>query len=80
MPYLQAPYPIDVLQESKEVLSYCEQNLNSADRELFVQCVKIIKTFQSKEPFSLFRLSMYFHRYLQWKWLERFVYIFIKVK
>jgi G protein-coupled receptor kinase len=23
------------------------------------------------EPFNLFMETMYFHRYLQWKWLER---------
>ncbi|KAK7584348.1 hypothetical protein V9T40_005311 [Parthenolecanium corni] len=65
-----APDPIDVLRESKELLNYCERNLDSGDRELFVKCAEIVKTFQSKEPFSLFRISMYFHRYLQWKWLE----------
>lgn len=71
--YSQASEPIDVLQESKERLSHCEKNLNSADRELFDECAKIVKTFLSNEPFSLFRSSMYFHRYLQWKWLERSV-------
>lgn len=73
---LKAPNVIDVLQESKEILSHCEENLDSADRELFVECAEVVKTFQSKEPFSLFKLSMYFHRYLQWKWLERFVNFF----
>ncbi|XP_065210501.1 G protein-coupled receptor kinase 2 isoform X1 [Planococcus citri] len=61
---------IDVLQECKTILSYCEKNIDSGDRELFVKCADVVKTFQSKEPFTLFRLSMYFHRYLQWKWLE----------
>jgi G protein-coupled receptor kinase len=38
---------------------------------LFAPCVKDVKALLSKEPFQEFLKSMYFHRYLQWKWLER---------
>ena len=34
-------------------------------------CVKQVKNFLSGDPFKEFRMSMYFHRYLQWKYLER---------
>ncbi len=37
----------------------------------FRLCVKQVKTFLSGDPFREFRMSMYFHRYLQWKYLER---------
>ena len=30
-----------------------------------------VKDYLSDEPFDEFKKSMYFHRYLQWKWLER---------
>lgn len=32
-----------------------------------------VKIFLAREPFHLFENSMYFHRYLQWKWLERYL-------
>eukprot|EP00093_Oithona_nana_P002543 02543.XXX_34655_29217_1 [CDS] Oithona nana genome sequencing. len=45
--------------------------LDSGERDLFAPCVKDVKALLSKEPFKEFLSSMYFHRYLQWKWLER---------
>lgn len=39
-------------------------------KELFEACVVPVKSFLAGEPFSEFEQSMYFHRYLQWKWLE----------
>lgn len=39
----------------------------------FTECAKLVKDFLADEPFRLFEQSMYFHRYLQWKWLERLV-------
>lgn len=43
----------------------------SGQRDLFSQCVHEVKSYLSKEPFEEFLNSMYFHRYIQWKWLER---------
>jgi len=48
-----------------------KDNINSKSRELFNQCQAEVKNFLSEHPFKEFRMSMYFHRYLQWKNLER---------
>ena len=34
---------------------------------------RVVREYLSTEPFSDFLESMYFKRYLQWKWLERWV-------
>lgn len=47
------------------------ENLNNKSRELFSHCQKIVKQFLGGAAFKEFRMSMYFHRYLQWKNLER---------
>jgi len=47
------------------------RDINSKSRELFSECQVEVKKFLSEAPFREFRMSMYFHRYLQWKYLER---------
>ena len=37
---------------------------------LFDDCVSEVKLYLSQTPFEEFKNSMYFNRYLQWKWLE----------
>ena len=54
-----------------EMVEYVRENINSKSRELFSQCQAEVKKFLSEHPFKEFRMSMYFHRYLQWKNLER---------
>lgn len=54
-----------------EVVEMVKENINSKSRELFNQCQANVKNFLSEHPFKEFRMSMYFHRYLQWKNLER---------
>jgi len=54
-----------------EVVEMVKENINSKSRELFSQCQANVKNFLSEHPFKEFRMSMYFHRYLQWKNLER---------
>jgi len=39
--------------------------------DLFTEALKAIKSYLSGEPFKEFIDSIYFSRYLQWKWLER---------
>ncbi|XP_073971112.1 G protein-coupled receptor kinase 2 isoform X2 [Rhodnius prolixus] len=63
-----APSPIDVLNSS--LIEACKEKLTSGNRELFDDVMATVKTFLAGEPFQLFESSMYFHRYLQWKWLE----------
>lgn len=54
-----------------EMVEMVKENINSKSRELFNQCQANVKNFLSEHPFKEFRMSMYFHRYLQWKNLER---------
>jgi len=46
-------------------------SVESRHRDLFAQCVSEVKQYLSDEPFLEFKKSMYFHRYLQWVWLEQ---------
>lgn len=62
---------MDVLNE--DMIVRCRHQLDSAHRELFTDCSTAVKSFLAGHPFSLFESSMYFHRFLQWKWLERYV-------
>lgn len=39
-------------------------------KDLFSPCVAAVKACLAGQPFKDFTLTMYFHRYLQWKWLE----------
>lgn len=41
-----------------------------APKDVFAGCVVAVKAFLAEAPFCDFQTSMYFHRYLQWKWLE----------
>lgn len=64
--------------EGEEVLSLPEvgielvssDKLTNGHKDLFTSCVQSVKSFLAGEPFKDFTNSMYFHRYLQWKWLE----------
>lgn len=47
-----------------------KEEVNSKSRELFNSCQKEVKEFLGGAAFKEFRMSMYFHRYLQWKKLE----------
>ncbi|KTF80883.1 hypothetical protein cypCar_00045714, partial [Cyprinus carpio] len=42
-----------------------------ACKELFMECTKLIHDFLSMAPFADYLDSMYYSRFLQWKWLER---------
>lgn len=44
--------------------------LTNGHKELFAPCVQAVKACLAGQPFRDFTCSMYFHRYLQWKWLE----------
>ncbi|EDV94514.1 G protein-coupled receptor kinase 2 [Drosophila grimshawi] len=59
---------LDVLND--DLIAQVRRKLNSGGKDLFVHCVKAVKAFLAGEPFREFENSMYFHRYLQWKWLE----------
>ncbi|XP_026272375.1 G protein-coupled receptor kinase 5 isoform X2 [Frankliniella occidentalis] len=68
--YLQrdASEAVDVL--NAEVVERCKERLSPANKDVFDECSSAVKAFLEGEPFHQFQESMYFHRYLQWKWLE----------
>jgi len=59
---------ISILPE--DMINRVRDSINSKSRELFSECQEEVKKFLSEEPYTEFRRSMYFHRYLQWKYLE----------
>ncbi|KAI8117526.1 G protein-coupled receptor kinase 2 [Lucilia cuprina] len=61
-------FVLDILND--DLISRVRSKINSGSKELFEPCVKAVKAFLAGEPFQEFETSMYFHRYLQWKWLE----------
>jgi hypothetical protein len=67
--WFQASEAVDIL--NAEINEHCKEKLATGNKELFVECMAAVKAFLAGEPFHLFENSMYFHRYLQWKWLER---------
>ncbi|ALC47842.1 Gprk2 [Drosophila busckii] len=59
---------LDVLND--DLIAQVRNKLNSGGKDIFAHCMKAVKAFLAGEPFREFENSMYFHRYLQWKWLE----------
>ena len=56
---------------SEHTIKNVLDNVENKHRDLFNRCVSEVKSYLSKEPFNEFKTSMYFHRYLQWIYLER---------
>ncbi|XP_075148273.1 G protein-coupled receptor kinase 2 isoform X2 [Haematobia irritans] len=61
-------FVLDILND--DLISRVRSKITSGSKELFEPCVKAVKAFLAGAPFREFETSMYFHRYLQWKWLE----------
>ncbi|KAJ6637641.1 G protein-coupled receptor kinase 2 [Pseudolycoriella hygida] len=59
---------LDVLND--DLISKVREKITHGCKELFEPCTTAVKSFLAGEPFIEFEMSMYFHRYLQWKWLE----------
>ncbi|XP_069798019.1 G protein-coupled receptor kinase 5-like isoform X3 [Narcine bancroftii] len=57
--------PVDTVKQCKERLE------QSPCKELFTDCAKFVHDYLSGGPFTEYQESMYFSRFLQWKWLER---------
>lgn len=60
---------LDVLND--DLIEKVRGRLTHSSKEVFEPCITAVKSFLAGEPFSEFESSMYFHRYLQWKWLEQ---------
>ncbi|XP_058630421.1 G protein-coupled receptor kinase 4 isoform X3 [Onychostoma macrolepis] len=57
---------------AQDVVGDCRQKLEQSPcKELFQACTRIVREYLSGEPFSAYQETMYFSRFLQWKWLER---------
>ncbi|KFW84760.1 G protein-coupled receptor kinase 5, partial [Manacus vitellinus] len=72
MKYLTPESPAYVAEVSQDLVQQTEEKLeNSPCKELFSHCTKSVLDHLSGEPFQEYLSSMYFDRFLQWKWLER---------
>lgn len=56
-----------------EIIEQCKERLHEGSKDVFAACTAVVRGYLAGEPFKEFENSMYFHRYLQWKWLERYV-------
>ncbi|XP_061559397.1 G protein-coupled receptor kinase 6 isoform X4 [Phycodurus eques] len=68
-----SPKSEDYVPELDEpTMARCAERLQQeACKELFKDCTKLIHDLLSVAPFSDYLDSMYYNRFLQWKWLER---------
>ncbi|XP_075791480.1 G protein-coupled receptor kinase 5 isoform X2 [Pelodiscus sinensis] len=72
MKYLTPESPVYVAEVSQDLVQQTEEKLEiSPCKELFSHCAKSVLDYLSGEPFQEYLDSMYFDRFLQWKWLER---------
>ncbi|XP_051896758.1 G protein-coupled receptor kinase 5-like [Pristis pectinata] len=57
---------------SKSHIKQCIKNFEKGPcKEIFSECLKGPHQYLSGDPFTNYQESMYFDRFLQWKWLER---------
>ncbi|EAA08674.6 AGAP004117-PA [Anopheles gambiae str. PEST] len=61
-------FVLDVLND--DMVGQIRTKLSTGSKELFEASITAVRAFLAGEPFREFEASMYFHRYLQWKWLE----------
>uniref|UniRef100_A0A8D0G9G4 G protein-coupled receptor kinase n=1 Tax=Sphenodon punctatus TaxID=8508 RepID=A0A8D0G9G4_SPHPU len=72
MKYLTPESPVYVTEVSQDLVQQTEEKLEiSPCKELFSHCAKSVHDYLSGEPLQEYIDSMYFDRFLQWKWLER---------
>jgi G protein-coupled receptor kinase len=55
-----------------DIIGQCKERLHEGSKDVFAACTAVVRDYLAGEPFKDFENSMYFHRYLQWKWLERY--------
>ncbi|XP_065779499.1 G protein-coupled receptor kinase 5 isoform X3 [Muntiacus reevesi] len=70
--YLTPKSPVFITQVGRDLVSQTEEKLlQKPCKELFSACVQSVHDYLRGEPFHEYLDSMYFDRFLQWKWLER---------
>ncbi|KFQ20799.1 G protein-coupled receptor kinase 4, partial [Merops nubicus] len=56
----------------QETVNECKARLeNNPCKDLFMDCTRIVHEYLSRRPFEAYQESVYFSRFLQWKWLEK---------
>ncbi|XP_053560170.1 G protein-coupled receptor kinase 4 isoform X2 [Bombina bombina] len=56
----------------QETVNECKEGLEQSPcKEIFEGCTRIVHDYLRGVPFEDYQESMYFSRFLQWKWLER---------
>ncbi|XP_061380018.1 G protein-coupled receptor kinase 2 isoform X2 [Danaus plexippus] len=60
--------PSDVINDASKLLE--DFTFSGGSKDIFSECIRCVKSHLAGTPFAEFERSMYFHRYLQWKWLE----------
>ncbi|KAK1333426.1 hypothetical protein QTO34_005810 [Cnephaeus nilssonii] len=64
--------PVFVAQVGRDLVSQTEEKLRQRPcKELFAACAQSVHDYLRGGPFLEYLDSMYFDRFLQWKWLER---------
>ncbi|CAH2277314.1 G -coupled receptor kinase 6 isoform X1 [Pelobates cultripes] len=70
--YLSSSSEDYISEVPEQLVSGCIESLESEPcKELFKDCSKLVHDFLSMAPFSDYIDSLYYNRFLQWKWLER---------
>eukprot|EP00073_Rattus_norvegicus_P043140 XP_017445121.1 PREDICTED: G protein-coupled receptor kinase 5 isoform X2 [Rattus norvegicus] len=70
--YLSPKSPVFIAQVGQDLVSQTEKKLlQSPCKELFSACAQSVHDYLKGDPFHEYLDSMYFDRFLQWKWLER---------
>uniref|UniRef100_A0A8I5TMW0 G protein-coupled receptor kinase n=1 Tax=Pongo abelii TaxID=9601 RepID=A0A8I5TMW0_PONAB len=70
--YLTPKSPVFIAQVGQDLVSQTEEKLlQKPCKELFSACAQSVHEYLRGEPFHEYLDSMYFDRFLQWKWLER---------
>uniref|UniRef100_A0A4X2M4P9 [G-protein-coupled receptor] kinase n=1 Tax=Vombatus ursinus TaxID=29139 RepID=A0A4X2M4P9_VOMUR len=56
----------------QNIVKECKERLEQSPcKELFKDCTRVVHDYLSGRPFEEYQESMFFSRFLQWKWLER---------
>ncbi|XP_004428184.1 PREDICTED: G protein-coupled receptor kinase 5 isoform X1 [Ceratotherium simum simum] len=70
--YLSPKSSVFIAQVGQDLVSQTEEKLLQRPcKEVFSACVQSVHDYLRGEPFHEYLDSMYFDRFLQWKWLER---------
>uniref|UniRef100_A0A915KT18 G protein-coupled receptor kinase n=1 Tax=Romanomermis culicivorax TaxID=13658 RepID=A0A915KT18_ROMCU len=61
--------PSDIV--PSDLILNCDDKSGNSEAIFFPKCFRLVKEYLANEPFERFVDSIYFQRYLQWKWREK---------